>query len=174
MYYSNQFPQLRQVAAFFEKDEKLLVQLIRDAQQLHAFLERSPINENKIVDSYIRKLVNSLEQQIKGLSEKHQFSEANAKEKLINSKLEGIPSMYAIVIAISEYLRRNKGSFDHGRNPNESDLRDLHHMINLPYVDFYITDRFFVSIAKKYADIFNTTVFCNVQQLKNKLRELNI
>jgi hypothetical protein len=172
MRYNNQFPQLRQMAYFFEEHEKLLVQLIRDTQQLHVFLGKSPIDENKIVDGHIRKSVNSIKEQIKALSEKYQFIEANAKEKLISSKLEGIPSMYAIAIAFAEYLRRNRWNFDHGRSPNESDLRDLHHIINLPYVDFYVTDRFFVSIAKKYADSFNTTVVRNVEQLKDRVQAL--
>lgn len=171
MRYNNQFPQLRQLATFFEEDEKFLVQLIRNAQQLHTVIGRSPINENSIVDGYTTKLVNSLGQEVKTSSEKHRFSESCAKEKLSGSKLEGIPSMHVIVIAISEYLQKNKGSFEHGRCPNESDLRDLHHIINLPYVDFYITDKFFANIAKKCADSFNTTVVRNVEQLKEKMEK---
>ena len=172
MRYNNQFPQLRQIATFFEEDEKLLVQLIRNAQRLHTVIGKSPINENKIVDGYIKKLVNSLEQEIKILSEKHQFSESHAKEKLIDSELDEIPSMRVRTIAFSEYLQKNKGSVEHSRNPNESDLRDLHHIINLPYVDFYITDKFFANIAKKCADSFNTTVVRNVEQLKDRVQAL--
>ena len=165
--YQNKFPRMKQLSSFWDADEAYLIQLIKDCQTIHSETGVSPIKKREITEIYMMKIVNSLEGEISTLSTKYGFDASKAKDLLIKDGLKSVLNRYVAILSFTGYLQRNKGANTHGsRFPRGSDLRDIFHSIAIPYVDYYVTDRFFVSIAKKYADVFNTRVLPNIQQLK--------
>jgi hypothetical protein len=166
MCYKNKFPKLKELAMFWDSQEAELVKLIKTSQNVHSELGISPIEVEAIARNLMERLVDALENEIEVLSDKYAFSSSNAKQLLIDSKLQSIPCRHAMLLSIAGYLEKNKGDLTHGRTPHESDLRDIFHSIAIPYVDYYVTDRFFSSISKKYSSTFNTKVVRNLQQLQ--------
>lgn len=73
---------------------------------------------------------------------------------------------------LKEYLNRN-GAFS--KNPRSLDLNDyfdIEHLRNLPYVDYYVTERYFGDIAEKIAGNYNTIVFKNLHSMHKHLMKI--
>ncbi|MBI4642140.1 MAG: hypothetical protein HY731_15740 [Candidatus Tectomicrobia bacterium] len=69
------------------------------------------------------------------------------------------------------YAARHKGQIGAARDPLESDIMDLQHLRNMPYVDFQVTDRFAVEVAKTVTPMFGTKVLRNLGELQEALEK---
>lgn len=172
VHYSRYFPDLKQLGSFFDEDSEKLKRLIKGEQALHTICDAFNIphmNETDLRSSLIEKFVDDFDDDLTALYNKYRFPVAEAKEILLKSELRELPSMNAIITFGVEYYKRHKGDYDRGRTPLRSDIMDLHHVRNLPYVDFYSTDRFFGEVVRAKSKEFTTRVVTNLKDLKSIL-----
>lgn len=169
--YSKQNPELRKVGSFFDQDSMHLGSLIRILQSAQGLLGRNFIREKEIEENLAQRFVDHLEPEITEYAEKHGFSVQEAKTTLLDSKLEPMPSIHVLISAVREYVRRHKGVPGRARDPLSSDLMDLQHLRNLPYVDLFVTDRFAADVARDAARTMGTKVLRSLNELR---QELNI
>ncbi len=92
---------------------------------------------------------------------KHGIKLDDARNRLNQNRLEGVPSLQAAITFQVEYYRHHRGKADRSRTPAQSDLMDLQHIFFLPYVDIYTTDAFFAEVARNAARVFQTHVVKN-------------
>lgn len=124
------------------------------------------ISESKITDIFIKQVVEQFEYFIRKLSDKHNFQVEEAKQH-ISESIHKIKSMYSYIQIFKEYVKRHRGS----KKPNKTDYMDIHHMRYLPYVDCFISDRFFAEVAKNISGTFDTKVLKNLKELKVYLNQ---
>lgn len=170
--YRKRFPQLEHIGQMFDEDSKKLSKLIKSLQILQTYLNKQPFAEEDLESDLTNLYVMKLDKNISELGKKYDFSPEHASHLLIKSKLEPIPSLRSIVLFVVEYYAKNKGDVNHARNPLDSDLMDLQHLNFIPYVDYFLTDRFFKEVASRPSSQFNTLVFRNLSALKEHLEKL--
>ncbi len=171
IHYSRIFPQLKKAVHCFDASSTQIRSTIRMNQVLYDVFGKHAINEVKFSNDLVNRFADNLNEEIIGLANKFKFPINEAKKLLVKTKFEHIPSISSIIFFIIEYYKRHKGTYKRGRNPLESDVMDLHHLRNFPYVNYYVTDRFFADIAKKGEVLFKTKVFLNLSELRKYLRE---
>jgi len=169
IHYSRIFPQLKEAVHCFDASSAQIRSTMRMSQVLYDVFGKHPINEVKFSNNLVNQFADNLNGEIVGLGNKFKFPINEAKQILLKTKFEPIPSIRSIILFSIEYYKRHKGSYKTGRDPLGSDVMDLHHLRNFPYVDFYVTDRFFADIAKKGEEVFRTKVFLNLSELHKYL-----
>lgn len=168
--YSHIFPELMQMAQFPNKTYKKLSSLISDAQLFQNINSKPAIDPDQLKVDLVNNIVTSLRPSISAYAKKYQISEKAAERYLIESQLNSMPSLYSLVIFSVEYAKRHIGVTKRPRNSRESDVMDLHNLRNLPYVDLFVTDKFFADLVRKTArNEFGTRVFRNLFELKEFL-----
>lgn len=169
--YSKLFPQVKKMGDFC-KD--IPVDFIRGIISMQAMYDTYRLNENIIYNDLIHNYVEYLNDNLNDICDKHNLNKEVSKAFLIKSKLKEIPSINSILTFAIEYYKRHKGNLDIGRKPSQSDIMDLHHIRNLPYIDIYSTDNFFGEIAKRKSKEFGTLVVTSLTELKNVLEKNGI
>lgn len=74
---------------------------------------------------------------------------------------------------IREYLKGNSGFTNKPRKLDKNDYLDTEHLRYLPYVNCFVTEVYFGSIARKIAPKYNAKVFNNLTELRGYLETLN-
>lgn len=167
-HYSRFFPQLKKVVHCFDDSSSQIRSIITMNQVLYDIFAKQ-VSESTISNALVDGYANSLNEEIVSLATKYHFPTDEARGLLVKTKFESVTSVKAVIFFVTEYYKRHKGSSQRGRHPLESDLMDLHHLRCLPYVNFYVTDRFFADIAKKGESFFGTKVFLNLSELQKYL-----
>lgn len=90
---------------------------------------------------------------------------APALEKVLTSPLGSVPTVDALIVAISEYLKRNVSVSKFPRSVSKSDAGDLLHLSYLPYCDVFRADGETAQVAKRVAAIFGTRVVSRAEDL---------
>jgi hypothetical protein len=171
IHYSRIFPQLKEAVHCFDASSTQIRSTLRMNQVLYDVFGKHAINEVKTSKDLVNGFADNFNEEIIGLANKFKFPINEARKLLLKTKFEGIPSVKSTIFFIIEYYKKHKGTYKKGRNPLESDIMDLHHLRNFPYVDFYVTDRFFADIAKKGEGLFKTKVFLNLSELHKYLNK---
>jgi hypothetical protein len=169
--HSQRFPELKKLGSLFDEDSRRLGELIRGLQLAQGIVGESFIRERETGANLTTRFVNYLEPRIFEYGEKHKFSVQEAKTFLLESRLRSIPCLGVAVALVQAYSARHKGVLGKGRKPLESDIMDLQHLRNLPYVDFHVTDRFAAEVAKDASTQFGTKVLRNLNELREALRQ---
>ena len=73
---------------------------------------------------------------------------------------------------LNEYFIRNSGFTPNPRKADVNDHFDVEHLRHLPYVDCFVTERFFGDIAVKIAAKYNGKVFKNLKELRLYLESI--
>ena len=171
LYFSRQFPEFKGIGRFFDSDSGKLASLVAGSQFLYGILGRQAMKENNLKSDLVRKFVDSFNDDISQLTQKYHFPIEEAKKALFESKFNDIPSINATITFCIEYYKRHKGNLERGRKPLSSDIMDIYHSMNLPYVDYYLTDRFFTEVVKSGEKLFKTKVLRNLTELKSQLEK---
>jgi hypothetical protein len=137
------------------------------AYKTERYKGKNSLSETDVIEFISKATVKSFENHVRNLATKHKFSTDEAVHFIIDN-ISKIHSINSYIQIFSEYLKRHKGT----RNPTRNDYMDIHHMRYLPYVDYFITDRFFAEVAKGISGIFNTKVVRNLDELKTDLEGL--
>jgi len=168
-HYSQSFPELAKIGGFFDEDSWRLGELIRGLQLAQSVVGESFIRERETEINLTNRFVDYLEPRILDYSGKHGFSAQEAKTFLVESRLRPVPALGVAVALVRAYSARHKGELGKSRKPLDSDIMDLQHLRNLPYVDFQVTDRFMADVAQDASMPFGTKVLRNLSELKEEL-----
>lgn len=171
-HYGVKDPEPKRFASAFDADAAEIISKIRFGQAAYTATGHYLIAETQMIDDFVEKFAAKLKDELSELSGKFPFSADEALKRLKSTKLQGIPSLRVTVMTIVEYLKKHKGNLEHGRSPSESELRDLFHAVHIPYVDFFLTDRFFSTVDRKGGELYNTKVLKGLSQLKPYLENL--
>lgn len=175
--YSKLFPQVKKMGDFFKDSSNNINRMIINMQVMYDTYRHLNINfmdGNVLNKSLIHKYVEYFSDDLNDICNKHDLNKEVAKASLLKSRLEEIPSINSILTFCVEYYKRHKGKLDISRKPSQSDIMDLHHIRNLPYVDIYSTDRFFGEVAKRKSMEFDTMVVTSLIELKDVLEKNGI
>lgn len=164
--YSYIFPDLRHIGSAFNADAEKLAVLIRRSQLLTGMLDKSPIDEFRLRNQLREHFTEQLIKHAVPIAQTYALPMEEVKSAIIQSGIESIPSIHASLTVAIEYSKRHKGDLSVGRKPLESDFMDIHHLRNIPYVDVYLTDRFFAEVGRKAEQIFKTKVLRNLAELE--------
>ena len=165
LYYSKTHPELKKMGSSFDETSNILITQIISLQNLRnqfPDLELGKGKENNLLQETMVKIINDKDKLIMNICRKHGFDFNEAKQLLVERGPDEINSINAYKTFAIEYLKAHRGN----RNPMQSDLRDILHLINLPYVDIYSTDKFFTEVARRKTIQYGTRVVNNLQQLK--------
>lgn len=95
------------------------------------------------------------------------FSAEDAINDLAGDDFKSAPLCRAMLSFFSRYWTKILT----GRKPVKSDMMDLYHTLNAPYVDILVTEGFFAElIARSAQDDFKTIVLCSLSQLDDVLK----
>ena len=166
LHYSKIDPGLKNIGKSFDKYADGIYKAITTQQEMQEKNHHLKINENVVFKNHYQGFMDSLENVIDKICNKHELNSGKAKEYLSKSEPSEIPSINAYITFVIEYQKRHKGTFSRGRKPKQSDLGDVVHAINLPYVDIYSTDKFFSEVVRKKAGNFGTRIVNSLSQLK--------
>ncbi len=169
LYFKERSPEIRNLGSLFDGEITKLSTEFDKVHLLYDMKKENLINENLIQDALIDRLCNFFDEEIKKLSNRGRFDYLKAKKLLSESRLRDMPSLNVSVILSIEYFKRHKGGSATARCPVDSDTLDLYHAINIPYVDFYLTEKFFAEVAKKISTIYSTKIISNVEDLINNV-----
>src|SRR4030095_1945746 len=164
--YSHVYPDLKNLGDIFNATAENLVVLIRRSQLLQGLLNKSPIDEFRLNKQLRDHFIEQLIKKAKPIAQTYALPMGEVGAVIRQSAIGSIPSISAAITAAIEYAKRHKGDLKLGRKPLESDIMDIHHLRNLPYVDVYLTDRFFAEVGRKGQQIFKTTVLRNLTELE--------
>lgn len=167
--YSKLFPQVKKMGDLF-KDTNILNTAIMFMQAMYD-INSNLVNEKNIYNDLIHKYTEYFTNNINNLCNKHNLDEQISKKFLVDTKFKGMPSINSLLAFVIEYYKRHKANLVTGRKPKSSDIIDLHHIRNLPYVDIYSTDRFFGEFAKRKSIEFGTLVVTSLAELKDILEK---
>lgn len=164
-----EFYELQNAAIFPGKIFEKIDSLLKVTLSLQSIGSRPVLDMKKLSKDVLDKSIQVMKTDMKKFAKKHNFSIKEAERALANSSLEPIKGGYLYVFIVVEYLKRHV-AFQRARNPKESDIMDLYNIMNIPYVDLYLTDNFFAGIAKsKINKLFGTKIFKNLQELSDFL-----
>lgn len=107
---------------------------------------------------------------IKPFLKSNSIDEKKAIQKLGNFN-EIMSSKYYIDL-IQQYIQSNSGFSPNPRKLDENDYFDIEHLRNLPYVDCYVTEKYFGNIAQGICSKYGTSVFKNLKDLKTHLEQV--
>lgn len=71
---------------------------------------------------------------------------------------------------LKEYFKSNSGLTRKLRKVDANDYFDIEHLRYLPYVDIYVTERYFSNIARNISERYDSKVFKNINELKTYLK----
>lgn len=171
-HYGHRDPELKRFASSFDAYASELIPKIKHAQAIYQVTGEYLIEEKQMEEDLITRFSEKLSEETLCLSKKFGFPIGEAIERLRTSKLRGIPSLGVVVTIFVEYLKKHKGNLEQGRPPSESDLRDLFHASHIPYVDYYLTDRFFSAVDQKGGKLYSTQILKSLTQLRPHLESL--
>jgi hypothetical protein len=169
IHYSQMFPELKKATHCFNGSSTQIRSTIRMNQVLYDIF-RKQVSEAKLSKNIVNSFANHLDKEVVELANKYHFPIGDARSLLVKTKFDHITSVKSMIFFLTEYYKKHKGGYGKGRHPLRSDIMDLHHLRNFPYVNFYVTDRFFADIAKKGEDLFGTKVFANLSELQKYLK----
>ncbi len=167
--YSKLFPQVKKMGDLF-KDTRSLSTAIMFMQAVYD-INPNLVNEKNIYDDLIHKYIEYFTNDLNNICNKHNLDREISKKFLADTKFKGMPSINSLLTYVIEYYKRHKGNLIKGRKPESSDIMDLYHIRNLPYVDIYSTDSFFGEFAKKRSIEFRTQVVTSLVELKDVLEK---
>ena len=171
-HYGLKDPEPKRFASAFDADASELILHIKRSQAIYQVTGHYLIEETHMENDFVERFSEKLRAETSDLSAKFGFPIDEAIKRLKTSKLRGVPSLGVVVITILEYLKKHKGDLIQGKPPSESDLRDLFHATHIPYVDFYLTDRFFSTVDQKGGKLYSTQVLRSLSQLRLHLESL--
>jgi hypothetical protein len=172
--YSSFMPELQNIVEKLKLNSIGLLLGFKKLQLANTILKKDILTESQFRSNLVRHFTEQIMPQVKSLSVRHRFSHIEAKTELLESDLKQIPILYWLTISATQYFIKHKGNLQRGRTPRESDVLDLFHLLNLPYVDVYLTDAFFTEVAKPGQELFNTTIFRNLVKLRDYLIENDV
>lgn len=113
-----------------------------------------------ITDHYKKEII----KYIKPFLECKKINEKEALDKLSDfNKILGIRFYKEL---ITEYFKRNSGFTPNPRKTDINDYYDIEHIRYIPYVDYYVSERFFSGVASAISKNYNTEVFRNLKELR--------
>ena len=128
----------------------------------------------KQIELYVSKFPESYKKHlytyIKGLCKNYQIDENQALSKL--GDFDNIKGIKFFTEIFAEYFRMNSGFSPNPRNVDINDYFDIQHLRNLPYIDCYVTERYFGDIASNISKKYNICVFKNLEDLKSHLEDV--
>lgn len=163
--YSQFFPDLKNITIknSFHLKFKKIVQL---SEKIDNFSFDSEQTKSFLTDSFLEYIIPT----VTNLAKKKKFSKKEAMDLLRQSDLKPIKSIYSPIIFMTEYSKPHLGKSERKRKGLESDTIDLFNLINVPYIDIYLTDTFFATFSKQKAlSEFDTIVLKNLTELVNHL-----
>ncbi len=169
--YSLIFPQLLKMTESSMDFDKFH-SMVKQIQLMHEIDSNLKFNEERQKEHLAMRFANSLKPNINHFSQKYNFSHKDACKLLIDNHFKDISSINSIILFFTEYQKKHGVKISRGRDPHKSDILDLYNLRNLPYVDIYLTDNYFVELSKKIGEInFNTKVLRNLNQLVEYLEK---
>lgn len=118
-----------------------------------------------VIDNAIVNYINSLEEPITSFCNENKLDPIKAKQTILESSITEIPCLNSFKTFSIEYMKAHRGD----RQPSLSDYRDTLHLVHIPYVDVYSTDKFFAEVTRKKSKNFNTIVVNSFSQLKDAI-----
>lgn len=162
-YYQKIYPEFDKMAYHFDPSAVLLQDLIKTTQTIITFSQKQVVNVDSILSGIQQKFLDSYTEVLLKRSTESDFPVEIAKNELAD--LQAIPCRNVALLTCREYLETGLKGVNNGRTPISSDLLDIFHLMNLPYVDYFITDRFFSSLARRYEAVFHTKVCKSLKEL---------
>jgi hypothetical protein len=169
-HYGQRSEELKPIGNLFAKDSKRLISIVTQAQVLESMTGERAISSAGIENALSRRLLEGLRPMIVEYAEGHRFSADEAQEWFAATRCAELPGLRVVALLGRAYAAKHQGKLGAARTPHEHDMGDLHHLQNLPYVNYLVTDRFAAEMVKGVAEIFGTVVFRNLDELQTKLR----
>jgi hypothetical protein len=158
-------PDIDRMGKVFDDSSKEMIATINSFRWLSRYLESEEckIDLREVRRSNTEKISKYFSKKVHQLLPDKGVTRRDIEEMLMQSDMKAMPSWDIPLSLYTEYLKDNMRSGK--REVLESDIRDIIHFRGLPYVDYFVTDRYFAEIARRIKDRYQTTVLRNVGQL---------
>jgi protoheme ferro-lyase len=162
-------PDVDRMGKVFDDSGREMVITIDAFRWLSRYLEpgECKIDLKEVRRSNEEKVAKFFSKKVHQLLPDKRITRRDIEEMLISANMKAMPSWDVPLSLYIEYLKDNMRS--EKREVLESDIRDIIHFRCLPYVDYFVTDRYFTEIARRIKGQYQATVLRNVGQLVKAL-----
>lgn len=155
------------IAGLPDEDSRVLQATMLKLQENHARGEILDIDA--AIENLHLRFADVVRTAIAPIATKHTLKVSDAVDHVTADGFKRLPSIRVLIDLARAYLTVHRGTPERARRPQENDVMDLHHLRNLPHVDFLVTDGFWAEAAKGVASQHHPRLLRNVEALVREL-----